>query len=86
LGRELRALIDFFEHQQDRPVGQVFVAGGSSRSDVIIQLLQTALIAECKRWNPLSAFQLALPPEQLADVDQTAPQMAVAVGAAAALF
>jgi len=86
LGRELRALIDFFEHQQDRPVGQVFVSGGSARSDLIIQILQTELIVECKRWNPLGSFQLALPPQQLAEIDQMAPQLAVAVGAAAAGF
>ena len=28
LGRELRASLDFFEHQQDRPVSQVYVSGG----------------------------------------------------------
>lgn len=84
LGRELRALIDFFEHQQDRPVGQIFVSGGSSRSDLILQLLQTELMAECKRWNPTSCLQLALPPEQQAEIEQVAPQLAVAVGAAVA--
>jgi cell division ATPase FtsA len=28
LGKELRASIDFFEHQQDKTVGKVFIAGG----------------------------------------------------------
>ena len=83
LGRELRALIDFFEHQQDRPVGRIFVSGGSARSDLILQLLQTELMAECKRWNPTSCLQLALPPEQQAEIEQVAPQLAVAVGLAA---
>src|SRR5262249_8615585 len=31
LGRELRASIDFFEHQQDRAVSQVFISGGCGR-------------------------------------------------------
>ena len=86
LGRELRASIDFFEHQQDKAVSKVFISGGSSRSEFIIQTLQTELMAECKGWNPLSFLQLALPAQQTAEVEQVAPQLAVAVGAAAAAF
>ncbi len=52
LGRELRASVDFFEHQQDKPVTQVFVSGGSARSDYIIQILQTELMVPCASWNP----------------------------------
>ena len=48
LGRELRASIDFFEHQHDRPVTQVFLTGGSSRSEFIVQRLQQELMVECK--------------------------------------
>jgi type IV pilus assembly protein PilM len=86
LGRELRASIDFFEHQQDKTVSQVFISGGSSRSDVLLQMLQTELMVECKPWNPLSFLQLALPPQQAAEVDHVAPQLAVAVGAGVAAF
>src|SRR2546422_3223177 len=32
LGRELRASIDFFEHQQEKHVSQVYLTGGSARS------------------------------------------------------
>lgn len=86
LGRELRASIDFFEHQQDKAVSQVYVSGGSARSDFIVQMLQTELMAECKSWNPLSFLELALPPQQAAEIDHVAPQLAVAVGAALAAF
>ena len=86
LGRELRASIDFFEHQQDKTVSQVFISGGTSRSDVLVQMLQTELMVECKPWNPLSFLQLSLPPQQAAEVDHVAPQLAVAVGAGVAAF
>jgi len=86
LGRELRASIDFFEHQQDKTVTQVFVSGGSARSQFIVQLLQTELLVECKSWNPLSFLEQTLPPQQIAEVDQVAGQLAVAVGAAIAAF
>ena len=62
LGRELRASIDFFEHQQDKVVSQVFISGGSARSDFIVRALQTELTAPCKNWNPTSFLKLSLPP------------------------
>jgi type IV pilus assembly protein PilM len=86
LGRELRASIDFFEHQQDKAVSQVFISGGTARSELIVQMLQTELMVECKLWNPLSFLNLSLPPQQSAEIDNAGPQLAVAVGAALAAF
>ena len=86
LGRELRASIDFFEHQQDKTVTQVFVSGGSARSQFIIQLLQAELLVECKPWNPVNFLEQTLPPQQSAEIEQVAGQLAVAVGAAMAAF
>ena len=82
LGRELRASIDFFEHQQDKTVGQVFFSGAAARSEFVLQALQNELMVPCKPWSPVSFMQLSLPPQQLAEVEQVAPQLAVAVGAA----
>src|SRR6185436_3100610 len=82
LGRELRASIDFFEHQQDRAVGQVFVSGGSARSKFIVEALQAEMMIPCQRWNPLAPLQIGLPEAQAAESEQFAPQLAAAVGAA----
>ncbi len=86
LGRELRASIDFFEHQQDKTVSQVFFSGGSSISDHIIQALQSELMVPCKSWNPAGAFRMDLPPQRMGEVEQIAPQLTVAMGAAAMSF
>jgi len=86
LGRELRASIDFFEHQQDKTVTQVFITGGTARSEFIVQTLQTELMVECKPWNPVSFLQVAVPPQQAGEIDQVAPQLATAIGAAMASF
>jgi type IV pilus assembly protein PilM len=48
LGREIRASLDFFEHQQDRPVTQVYMSGASARSEMILQMLHSELLLECK--------------------------------------
>ena len=86
LGRELRASVDFFEHQQDKVVTQVFISGGSARSEFIMRLLQTELLVDCKAWNPASFLQMALPPQQTTEIDMVAPQLTVAIGAAMAAF
>jgi len=86
LGRELKASIDFFEHQQDRPMTHVFVSGGSAQSEFILQTLQAELMVECRTWNPTGFMQHALPPQQVAEVEQVSPQLTVAVGTALAAF
>jgi type IV pilus assembly protein PilM len=86
LGREIRASLDFFEHQNDRPVTQVYVSGASGRSDMILQILHSELLLECKTWNPTSFLQLALSGQQAVEVDHTGPLLTVAIGAALAAF
>ena len=86
LGRELRASIDFFEHQQDKPVTQVFVSGGSARSEFILKTLQNHLMIPCQSWNPTVFMDPALPPEQIGELEQIAPMLTVAVGMAATEF
>lgn len=86
LGRELRASIDFFEHQHDKTVGQALMSGGAARSDFIMQVLQAELMVPCKSWDPTSFLGKALPPQQMGEIEGIAPQLAVAVGAAVAAF
>jgi type IV pilus assembly protein PilM len=86
LGRELRASIDFYEHQNDKAVAKVFVSGGSSRSPIVLQALQTELMLECQTWNPANSIEVELPSELLAEVEQVCPNLAVALGAALASF
>ena len=84
LGRELRASLDFFEHQQDRAVSQVYVSGGSARSEMILQMLHAEMIVECRTWNPTGFLQLALPGQQAVEIEHIGSQLTVAVGAALA--
>jgi|ERR1044071_1458164 type IV pilus assembly protein PilM len=86
LGRELRASIDFFEHQQDKTVTHVYVGGGSANSEFIVQALQTELMVECKTWNPLNFLHVGLPAQQRGEIEHVASQLSVAVGVALAAF
>ena len=86
LGRELRASIDFFEHQQDKPVTQVYVSGGSARSAFVVETLQSELMVPAKSWNPMAFMNLAVPPQKLAEAEQVAAQLTMAVGGAMAVL
>jgi type IV pilus assembly protein PilM len=86
LGRELRASIDFFEHQQDKTISQIYISGGSARSEFIMKSLEAELMAPCKPWNPAATLQLALPPAQAAEIEHVASQLTVAVGTATTSF
>ena len=86
LGRELRASLDFFEHQQDRPVSQIYVSGAAAKSEKFLEMLHAEMIAECKTWNPAAFLQLALPGQQAVEIEHIGPQLGVAIGAALAAF
>jgi type IV pilus assembly protein PilM len=86
LGRELRASIDFFEHQNDRTVSQVFVSGGSARNELILQALQAELMVPCKTWNPARFLEMGLDPQKAGEIDQVIPRLTVALGAAISAF
>jgi len=86
LGREIRASLDFFEHQQDRTVGHVFVSGATARSEMVLQMLHSELMLECKTWSPTGFLQLALPGQQAVEIDHIGSQLTVAIGAAIAAF
>jgi type IV pilus assembly protein PilM len=83
LGRELRASIDFFEHQRETTVGRILVSGGAARSDFILQLLQTELAVACKAWFPTQGLQLSLSAQQMTEVEQVSTTLTVAIGSAA---
>jgi type IV pilus assembly protein PilM len=83
LGRELRASIDFFEHQREATVGKILVSGGAARSEFILQLLQAELAVVCKAWYPTQGLKMALSPQQMTEVEQVSTTLTVAIGSAA---
>jgi type IV pilus assembly protein PilM len=86
LGRELRASLDFFEHQQDVAVGKVFLSGGTARSEFTVRALQTEIMVPCNTWNPTKKLLLSLPVQQRAGLEESAPQLVVALGVGALAF
>jgi hypothetical protein len=46
--------------------------------------LQTELMVECKTWSPMGFLKLELPASQAGEIEQVAPELVAAVGAAIA--
>ena len=65
-------------------VTQIYLSGGSARSEFILKVLETELMIPCRAWNPVASLQMGLPPQQLAEIEHIAPQLTVAVGTAVA--
>lgn len=85
LGRELRASVDFFEHQHDQHVENVYISGGAARSDYLREQLQNELMITCETWNPIRELNVdGLPPQQVAELEKISTELTVAVGAATA--
>ena len=52
LGRELRASLDFFEHQREKTVSAVLVSGGAARAEFVLDLLKAELGVPCPPGSP----------------------------------
>lgn len=86
LGRELRASIDYFENHHDKTVSKVFLSGASACGEIVVQALQAELMVPCQVWAATKYLQILLPPEKMGEIEQVAPKLTVAIGAAAASF
>lgn len=83
LGRELRASIDFFEHQREKTVHKILISGGAARSEFLVQLLQTELAVPCRAWFPTEGMKLSLSPQQMTELEQVSSVLTNALGSAA---
>jgi type IV pilus assembly protein PilM len=83
LGRELRASIDFFEHQRERTVNKILISGGAARSEFLVQMLHAELGVACKAWFPTEGMNLSLAPQQMTEIEQVSSVLTVAIGSAA---
>ena len=84
--QELSNSIHFFEEKENKKVSEVYVSGGSARSNLILQILQTELNLPCKSWDPTTSLNLQLTSGQTTALKQEAPQLTVAIGAALTWF
>ncbi len=79
---EVRNSIGFFEGQHEAPIQRLFVSGGLSRVEMVLQTLSDDLGLPCEIWDPLENCEVALPAAKRKALPQEFASLNVACGAA----
>lgn len=82
LATEVRNSIGFFEGQHETPIHRIFVSGGLSRAEMILQTLSDELTLPCEIWDPLENCEVALPSSKRKNLNNEFTSLNVACGAA----
>jgi type IV pilus assembly protein PilM len=84
LGNEINLSFDFFENQFDGEVQDVFLSGGAVLLPFLEENLEKIFEKRTRVWNPIEGLKVRSDNVDIEALNQCAPQLAVAVGLAAA--
>lgn len=84
LGSEVNLSFDFFENQFDGDVQEVWLTGGSSLLPMLEESFEKIFEKRTKTWNPIEGLKVKADNVDVEALNQLSPQLAVAVGLAAA--
>ena len=83
LGNEINLSFDFFENQFEGEVEEVFLSGGSVLLPSLEESLEKIFEKRTRVWNPIEGLKVKSDNVDIDALNQTAPQLAIAVGLAA---
>jgi len=84
LGNEINLSFDFFENQFDGEVQEVWLTGGTALLPVLEESFEKIFEKRTKTWNPIEGLKVKSDNVDVEALNQLSPQLAVAVGLAAA--
>jgi type IV pilus assembly protein PilM len=84
--REVDASVGFYTSQHERHISQLFVSGGTARSQFVLQMLESELTYSCEPWNLLQHIGTELSAERLKGFEYDLPQMILAIGCGAGVM
>jgi len=84
LGNEVNLSFDFFENQFDGEVQEVWLTGGSSLLPMLEESFEKIFEKRTKTWHPVEGLKVKADNVDVEALNQLSPQLAVAVGLAAA--
>lgn len=84
LGNEINLSFDFFENQFDGEVQDVLLSGGSVLLPFLEESLEKIFEKRTRVWNPVEGLKVKSDNVDVEALNQRAPQLAVAIGLAAA--
>ncbi|MEO6596661.1 MAG: type IV pilus assembly protein PilM [Planctomycetota bacterium] len=84
LGNEINLSFDFFENQVDGEVQEVWLTGGTALLPFLEESFEKIFEKRTKTWNPIEGLKVRADNVDVEALNQLAPQLAVALGLAAA--
>ncbi len=84
LGNEINLSFDFFENQFDGEVQEVRLTGGTALLPFLEETFERVFEKRTKTWNPVEGLKVRADNVDVERLNQLAPQLAVAIGLAAA--
>ncbi|MCB9876168.1 MAG: type IV pilus assembly protein PilM [Planctomycetes bacterium] len=84
LGNEINLSFDFFENQFDGEVQEVWLTGGTALLPSLEESFEKIFEKRTKTWNPIEGLKVKADNVDVEALNQLAPQLAVAIGLAAA--
>ena len=84
LGNEVNLSFDFFENQFDGEVQEVWLTGGTALLPFLEESFEKIFEKRTKTWNPIEGLKVRADNVDVEALNQLAPQLAVAIGLAAA--
>ena len=84
LGNEINLSFDFFENQFDGDVQEVWLTGGTALLPFLEESFERIFEKRTKTWNPIEGLKVRAENVDVEALNQLAPQLAVALGLAAA--
>jgi len=84
LGNEINLSFDFFENQFDGEVQEVWLTGGTALLPMLEESFEKIFEKRTKTWNPIEGLKVKADNVDVEALNQLSPQLAVAVGLAAA--
>ncbi|HEX5053560.1 MAG TPA: type IV pilus assembly protein PilM [Planctomycetota bacterium] len=84
LGNEINLSFDFFENQFDGEVQEVWLTGGTALLPFLEESFEKIFEKRTKTWNPVEGLKVRADNVDVEALNQLAPQLAVALGLAAA--
>jgi type IV pilus assembly protein PilM len=84
LGNEVNLSFDFFENQFDGEVQEVWLTGGTALLPFLEESFEKIFEKRTKTWNPIEGLKVKSDHVDVEALNQFAPQLAVAIGLAAA--
>jgi type IV pilus assembly protein PilM len=83
LGNEINLSFDFFENQFDGEVQEVYLSGGAVLLPFLEEALEKIFEKKTRVWNPIEGLKIKSDNVDIDTLNQSAPQLAIAVGLAA---